>query len=56
MVPMPMAPYQGFDLALVHASLFKNFINVLRDVQAWDGSLDEVVDRRCKVPPVLPAP
>ncbi len=56
MVPMPMTPYQGFDLALVHASLLENLIDVLRDVQAWDGFLNEVVDHRREVPPVFPAP
>lgn len=56
MVPMPMTPYQGFDFALIHASLVKDLIDVLRDVQAGDRILDEVMDHRREVPPVFPAP
>lgn len=56
MIPMPVTPDQSFDLGLIDASLLKNLVDVLRHVQAGDGFLDEVVDSRCEVPPVFPAP
>lgn len=55
MVPMPMAPDQRINLVLVHFTLVKDLINALGYVQSRNGLLDEIVDRRRKVPPVLSA-
>lgn len=52
---MPMAPYYSVDDPVVDAAFFKDFVDVLGDVEAGDTVFDGSVGEGSVVPPVFSA-
>ena len=40
MIPMPVAPYDGINLLLVHTTLAQNLVDIFGDVEARDTILN----------------
>ena len=55
MIPMPMAPYDGINLFVVHATFAQELVDVFGHVETWYTVLDGGKGGRGMVPPVLPA-
>lgn len=53
MIPMPMAPYDGIDLGVVHTALAQDLVDVFGNVEAGDTVLDCGIGEWGMVPPVF---
>ncbi len=51
---MPMAPDDSVNIALVNVALLKDLIDILRNIEARNSSLDAFDNGGSEVPPVFP--